>query len=84
MWLIVQEAGSSSEASYPHLFDTLREARAARAECAEGSYRTSPPFRVPERIARQIRANREFSYDVMALLEGALDSLMELDYPEGE
>ena len=68
MILIVQQGGSSAE-MYVHMFDRLRDAVAYKKGAWNGgAYNTSEPIKIPERLARKLRADSELEADMVELL----------------
>jgi hypothetical protein len=64
----VQEGGSSVEV-YLHLFDTVADATAGRAECADGAYNTSAITAIP----RSLALHPQFHEVVESILKSSLD-----------
>lgn len=51
VFIVIQEGGSSTEL-YANAFDSMEQARVFRESCADnGSYATTPPVEVPEKMA---------------------------------
>ena len=69
MILVMQQGGSTFE-FYAHLFDHMRDAEHYRKGARHATYETSEPIKIPEALARVLRANPTAETAFVELLSG--------------
>lgn len=77
MYIIIQEGGSSREI-YAHGWNTLKECRHDRKDCAKGSYRTSEPIRVPQHLSKLLKTDRQALEDFWKTIDDTLKASLDL------
>lgn len=80
MWLVAKEAGSSVEAEQVVFFDLRKDAEQWRRDCrGAGAYRSSPPVKIPEEIAKRISRDRVLESNIQDMIKLALKASKELE-----